>query len=95
MHYIKLVRFTWDPQKAESNLRKHRVSFEEAATVFDDTLAVVHPDDVHPERNFIVGMSKKSRVLLCVYAEPQQDEIRIISARRLTRKERTDYEEDR
>ena len=62
--------------------------------MFDDPFAVVHPDDVHPERELIVGTSKRSRLLLCVYVEFQEDEIRIISARRLTKKENTDYEED-
>ena len=71
------------------------MSFEEAAAVFEDPLAVVHPDDVHPERSLIVGMSKQSRVLLCVYVESEEDDVRMISARRLTKKERTDYEEDR
>ncbi len=87
------MRFTWDPKKAESNLRKHRVSFEEASTVFDDPIAIVHPDDVHPERSVIIGTSVQARVLLCVHVELEEDEIRIISARGLTRKERRDHEE--
>ena len=46
MHYTCFVRFTWDPRKAESNLRKHRVSFEEAMTVFEDELAVTGSGNV-------------------------------------------------
>lgn len=87
--------FTWDPKKAAANLRKHQVSFEEASTVFEDRLAVVHTDDVHPERSLIVGYSRKDRVLLCVYIDVGDSEVRIISARRATSHERRDYEEGR
>jgi uncharacterized DUF497 family protein len=87
------VRFTWDPQKAESNLRKHRVSFEEAMTVFGDPLALVKVDAVHPERFVTIGLSERERLLFCVYAETGKDETRIISARRATPHERRNYEE--
>lgn len=87
------VRFDWDPTKAAANLRKHGVSFEEAATVFEDPLAVTRTDDVHLERSIIVGRSAKDRVLMCVYVEFIADDVRIISARRTTRQERRDYEE--
>jgi len=93
MHYIYSVRFTWDPKKAQSNVRKHRVSFEEAATVFEDSLAVTADDLLDPERSFVIGLSKRERVLYCVYLEPDDDEIRIISARRATSHERRKYEE--
>jgi len=71
--------------------RLHWVSFEEA-TVFEDALAVVHADDVHPERSLIVGTSDRNRLLLCGHTE-SEEEIRIISARRLTRREKKNYEE--
>ena len=86
------MRFTWDPRKAGANLKKHGVSFDEATTLFADPLAVVHPDDAHPERSLIVGTSSQGRLLLCVHIE-SEEEIRIISARRLTKHERRDYEE--
>ena len=87
------MRFAWDPKKAAANLRKHGISFEEAATVFEDPLAVTHTDDAHAERTIIVGRSMHERLLLCVYVEVAEDTIRIISARRTTNKERRDYEE--
>jgi uncharacterized DUF497 family protein len=86
------VRFTWDPRKAASNVQKHWVSFEEAATVFEDALAVVHVDDMHPERSLIVGTSDRGSLLLCVHIE-SEEEIRIISARCLTKREKKNYEE--
>ena len=81
------------PEEAAANLRKHGISFEEAATVFEDALAVTHTDDAHAERTIIVGRSMHERLLLCVYVEVAEDTIRIISARRTTNKERRDYEE--
>ncbi len=74
-------------------MRKHGVSFEDAATVFDHELAVVQPDDEHPEvRSIIVGTSRGGRLLVCVHVE-SEEEIRIISARRTTKRERRDHEE--
>lgn len=87
------MRFIWDPRKAESNQRKHRVSFEEATTVFDDELALYSADSLDSHRTVIIGMSKRERVLYCVYTEPAEDETRIISARRVTPHERRKYEE--
>jgi len=89
------MRFTWDPVKAASNLRKHGVSFEEALTVFGDPLARIH-DDPHPSeregREIIVGHSTRGRLLLVSFTE-RSGVIRLISARRATRHERKDYEE--
>ena len=82
----------WDPKKASSNLAKHRVSFDEASTVFGDPLAVIVKDVVHREREIAIGMSEHFRVLVVVHVE-SEDIIRIISARRATSKERIDYEE--
>jgi uncharacterized DUF497 family protein len=87
------VRFTWDPRKAKSNEAKHGVSFVEAVTVFADELALVAEDELHPGRELITGLSAGGRILVTVFAEVHDDEIRIISARRATRHERRHYEE--
>jgi uncharacterized DUF497 family protein len=90
------VTFTWDPQKADENLKKHGVDFREAATVFDDTLSMTFPDEGHSvgERRFlIIGMSALGRIVVVSHMELAADTIRIISARRATRPERTFYEE--
>ncbi len=78
------VRFEWDEDKARSNDRKHGVSFEEAKTVFDDSLAAIFDDERHStgeQREIIIGHSEQSRLL------------RIFSARPATRQEQRDYEE--
>jgi uncharacterized DUF497 family protein len=87
------VRFSWDARKAAVNVRKHRVTFEEATTVFDDTHALVQPDAAHDDRLLVLGMSSRARVLFVVYVEFEDSEvIRIISARRATNHERKAYE---
>jgi uncharacterized DUF497 family protein len=89
------VNFEWDPGKARQNHRKHRVSFQEAATVFGDPLAVTYPDPDHSasEQRFItVGMSSIGRVLIVAHAD-RDDNVRIISARKTTPRERKHYEE--
>jgi hypothetical protein len=86
------VRFGWDPRKAANNAHKHGVTFEEAATVFADPLAIVISDADHDERSLIIGESMGRRVLLTVFAELSEGEIRIISARRATSHERRNYE---
>jgi len=86
------MRFTWDPKKAASNLKKHGVSFVEAVSVFADPLAAMLDDELDPERAILVGQSEKGRVLLVVLEE-SEDTIRIISARRATSHERKRYEE--
>ena len=91
---VMTTRFTWDPTKAASNLRKHGVAFEEALTVFGDPLARIHDDPNHSEREgreIIVGHSTRGRLLLVSFTE-RVAMIRIISARRATRHERQDYE---
>ena len=88
------MRFTWDPRKASSNLRKHGVSFQEASTAFDDELGAYYPDTVHADRFVLIAYSRRQRLLYVVHAEVHQDLIRIISARRATRHEKAHYEND-
>ena len=88
------MRFTWDPRKAASNLKKHAVSFEEASTAFDDELGAYYPDTHHEDRFILIGYSRRQRLLYVVHAEVQQDVIRIISARRATSHEKARYEND-
>ena len=88
------VRFRWDPQKAASNAKKHRVSFSEAATVFQNPLAFIFDDEDHSVeelREIIVGHSSQNRLLVVSFTE-RDDVIRIISARKADREEREDYE---
>jgi uncharacterized DUF497 family protein len=90
-----MVNFEWDPGKARQNRRKHRVSFQEAATVFGDPLAVTYPDPDHSlsEQRFItVGMSNAGRFLIVAHMD-RHESIRIISARKTTQNERKHYEE--
>lgn len=90
------MNFEWDPRKEASNLRKHSVSFHEAATVFADELSVTvyDPDHSQAEHRFVIlGMSANRRLLVVSHTE-RGDRIRIISARVATRRERTNYEEN-
>jgi hypothetical protein len=86
--------FEWDDEKAEANLWKHKVSFAEGATVFDDPYVVIEPDRLHSHgevRAFATGFSRMSRVLLVVYTE-RYERVRLISARKATPEERRKYE---
>jgi uncharacterized protein len=87
------VRVAWDVEKADENIRKHGVAFEEAATVFGDPLAIVIDDPTHPENARIIGESEAQRILLVVFVERESDGLRLVSARRATRRERRRYEE--
>ncbi|MEM6837062.1 MAG: BrnT family toxin [Cyanobacteria bacterium P01_C01_bin.120] len=90
------MQFEWDENKAERNLSKHGVPFEEVKTVFDDSLYVDFYDPDHSEdeeRYLIVGESNQGRVLLVSYTE-RGNSIRLISAREVTRTERQAYEEE-
>jgi uncharacterized DUF497 family protein len=89
------IKFEWDPNKATRNLQKHKVSFEEAATVFRDDLSITVPDPDHSmeeDRYITVGLSGRFRLLMVAHTE-RGDRIRIISARELTSRERKHYEE--
>lgn len=87
------MRLAWDRRKAELNARKHGITFEEAATVFSDPLAVIIEDENHPENSRIIGESIAARILLVVFVGRDRDLVRLISARRATRHERRRYEE--
>ncbi len=89
--------FEWDTAKAEANRRKHDVTFDEAITAFSDLLSILLPDPDHSvdeERYLVLGMSNQGRLLVVAAAE-RPPHTRVISARRATRKERRQYEEER
>ena len=89
------MEFDWGPTKATENLKKHRVSFHEAATVLQDPLSTSFPDEMHSEdetRFVTIGVSTRGRVLVVAHTE-RNDTIHIISARRATRRERAFYEQ--
>jgi uncharacterized DUF497 family protein len=88
------VRFEWDPKKAKANLEKHGVSFEEAETAFDDKLGAYYPDTLHQARFVLIGYSRRHRLLYVVHAEAGLEAIRIISARKATKREKAHYEDD-
>lgn len=93
--------FEWDARRAKFNLAKHKVSFDEAQTIFVDPLLVTFPDEPHSEteeRFISIGMSTRERVLLAVHTEREEIGerivIRIISCRKATASERKIYEEN-
>ncbi len=86
--------FEWDEDKARANQAKHGVSFEEATSVFLDIDYLLVPDRTHPDRFVALGYSRLARLLLVVHGERGQ-RIRIISARRSSRRERRAYERRR
>ena len=91
------MKFEWHGTKAVRNKKKHVVTFDEAATVFADTLSYTFPDRAHSdneERFLIIGMSETGRVLVVSHTD-REGKTRIISAREATRKERIFYEENR
>ncbi len=91
------MRFEWDENKAAANLLKHGVAFEEASTVFGDSLSDTFDDPDHSaeERRFvIIGMSEKGRMLIVAHTDDGET-VRIIGAREPTRGEREFYEESR
>ncbi len=89
------MHFEWDSAKALKNIRKHRISFEEAASVFYDPLAVTGDDPDHSEteqRMITFGVSSRGRLLVVSHTE-RSGTIRIINARKATKHERKIYEE--
>lgn len=88
--------FEWDPKKAQSNRRKHGVAFDEACTVFGDSLAILLQDPDHSageKRYVLLGTSNRRRLLVVAFVE-RRPRTRLISARRATRQERKRYEEE-
>lgn len=89
------MKVTWDLKKAESNIRKHGgIEFSYAATVLDDPMAITIEDKRQDEQRFVtIGRDLLNRVLVVVYAYAGTEEIRLISARKASPKERRAYEE--
>ena len=90
------LTFEWHEEKAKENLRKHKVSFEEAKTVFNDPLSIMIADPKHSadeDRYIDIGLSAKGQVLVVVYTE-RGSKIRIISCRKATKSERRTYEQE-
>ncbi len=91
------LKFEWNSKKAEANLHKHGISFEEASTVFGDDFSVTISDPLHSEdeeRFLIIGLSSIQRLLVVVHLEKDSFGIRIISARVATPHERKFYGEN-
>ena len=89
------MKIEWDPKKARLNLRKHRVSFEEAATALSDPMAATGADPDHSiteERYVTFGVSERGRLLVVAHTD-EEEIIRIISARIASKGERELYEE--
>ena len=94
------IVFEWDANKAQRNLEKHRIGFDEARTVFSDPSLVTYLDELHSdseERFVSIGLSERNRVLLVVHTEREELKekivVRIISCRKATSAERKIYEE--
>ena len=85
--------FTWDDVKALENARKHGVTFEEAATIFDDPRAIDAPDKLVSGRLVLIGRSSRVRILFVVHAQIEESGVRIISARKASPSQRRLYEE--
>ena len=91
------MRFEWDPEKAERNLRVHSVTFDDASTVFNDRLAgtIEDPLHSHEERRCVtIGLGSSGLLLVVVHTD-RGEAIRLISARRATRAERRKYEQEK
>jgi uncharacterized DUF497 family protein len=89
------MKFEWDPNKAKINLRNHNVSFEEAATALSDPMAATGADPDHSnmeERYITFGVSERGRLLVIAHTE-ENETIRIISARQVSKGEQKIYEE--
>ncbi len=90
------LQFEWDEKKAQSNLRKHGISFEEATTAFGDTLSITIDDPLHSQnedRLILIGLSEDLKTLVVVHVE-KRDTVRIISARKASKREKQFYEEN-
>ena len=88
------INFVWDKRKLKINLAKHRISFEQAAEVFfDPFIKIVDASRNQEIRNAIIGMDKQWNLLYIVHIAFEDDQIRIISARKVTRREKDFYED--
>lgn len=90
--------YEWDPKKASANLKKHKVSFDEASTVFTDPFALSFDDPDHSldeSRSITIGTSAKQRILFLSHADRGEDHVRIIHARSATKTEAHAYQESR
>jgi uncharacterized protein len=91
-----MLQFEWDSIKAKKNVKIHGVSFDEASTAFGDTLSLTIYDPLHSDKEdrlVLIGNSFKNRLLVVVHTE-RKDKIRIITARKATKLERNQYEEN-
>jgi hypothetical protein len=89
-----MLNFEWHTEKALKNIKRHNVTFEEASTAFKDPLSLTIDDPHHSDdeqRYVLIGKSYKNRILIVIHTE-RGNNIRIISARRATKKERAYYE---
>jgi len=92
------LKFEWHKKKANTNLKKHGISFDEASTVFNDPLAEIFDDEEHStdeDREFIIGHSILQRLIIVFFTERTKNIIRIFSARKASKKERRKYEKNR
>jgi len=90
---LATVQFDWDEQKAIRNMAKHQISFDEAQTVFDDLMFITIVDDEHSrdeERYISIGISNRGRLLMVAHTD-RENQLRIISSRRATRREEQFY----
>jgi len=90
------MEFEWDPNKDRGNQEKHGISFEEAASVFDDELQITIPDPDHSIGEFryvTMGLTTSGHLVVVSHTEDEEERIRIISARSATTQERRTYEE--
>ena len=90
-----MFKFEWDDQKAAINLRKHGVSFDEAVSVFGDNMALTFSDTEHSEeesRSRTYGLSSSGRLLVVVHTK-RRNNVRVISARKVTRYEKNIYDQ--
>lgn len=89
------MRFEWDPEKNAKNMKNHGISFEEAATVFDDKNAIIEPDKLHSEdeeRFCIIGYSNKRNCLFVIYCMRESEEVfRLITARKASKYQERRY----
>lgn len=91
-----MLSFEWDSEKAKKNLATHKVSFDEASTAFKDSLSLTIYDPIHSDledRFVLIGNSYKNHLIIVVFTE-RRERIRIISARKATKNEKEQYEEN-